>query len=423
MGQIENILNLLKLTSENYEEDTKALILSEDHNGMNAFETALHYAWSGKAMAILIHAASQEDTLKKLMNHVLIKQQKNDKIFANVDSDFWDSALGMILERIDEHETKIKNYKKESWKLSDDNQLGKLQRYAGEESSKLDKYLDIIAHLVSLLSKKNQFDYCAFYDSELLDKNIELLDKLHWSECYTYSKTLQESSTEECFPSFWYLQENNIPFSEASLLHPLTVIAESEHLPLIKHPIVQIYVDICWSSLARYVFYTNLILYFSFFSFLTAFITSHSFSRDPVTFSSVALELTEVCRYATLLLSVLGLLFEVLQMWTKRKQYWTQIENWADLFIFVTTLLLLSIEFAIDYNTVIHSIGCGLIVISAFRGAWILTHLPYLGNKFRMLFSVLTKVFTHSPILLFFILTFALVYYNLLQNQETFSHI
>ena len=40
-----------------------------------------------------------------------------------------------------------------------------------------------------------------------------------------------------------------------------------------------------------------------------------------------------------------------------------------------------------------------------------------------MLFAIVWKVFIFSPVLLFFVLTFALIMHNLLHNQEPFSHI
>ena len=46
-----------------------------------------------------------------------------------------------------------------------------------------------------------------------------------------------------------------------------------------------------------------------------------------------------------------------------------------------------------------------------------------IGHGFRMLFGVLFKVARFSPILLFFILIFSIVFHNLFQNQDPLSHI
>ena len=71
--------------------------------------------------------------------------------------------------------------------------------------------------------------------------------------------------------------KDKVSFHTMFSTHPLTVIADTGCLPLIKHPYVQMYVDISWHSLARYVLYINLLLYLLFLASLCVFITSHKY--------------------------------------------------------------------------------------------------------------------------------------------------
>ena len=256
-----------------------------------------------------------------------------------------------------------------------------------------------------------------------------------------------------------------VSFHRVSSTHPLTVIAETGSLPLIKHPYIQLYVDIWWHSLARYVFYLNLILYMLFLFFLCVFITSHEYvSRDSNVQSANApaivnntnatnttpnntnfnLEVdnrtepkplmsnsgpyitpdrnrTHASASITIILAILGLIFEGFQALTKGRDYLNR-ENCCDLFIFTCTLFIISVALG-TYNSILHVISCILIIIAALRGSVNLTHVPLFGNKFQMLLAVAGNVMTFIPVLMFFIVAFAVAFSSLLQNQEPFSHV
>jgi hypothetical protein len=139
-------------------------------------------------------------------------------------------------------------------------------------------------------------------------------------------------------------------------------------------------------------------------------------------FNSLVPVFTEICRYFTIILALAGLAFEVVQMRTKLRYYWTAHENLWDIFIFVSALVVTVVTLFIDYNRWVHSLGTFTMVCTGGMGAWLLSKMPTkLGNKFVMLFAVVSKVFVFTPVLLVPVVVFALVFHNLLQNQDTFA--
>ncbi len=135
--------------------------------------------------------------------------------------------------------------------------------------------------------------------------------------------------------------------------------------------------------------------------------------------------MTEIVRFVVSILSIVGLIFEFLQIITKRRHYFKLIENWIDLILFTSTLVICLTTLGIRYDKYIHCAGCLLIVIAGLRVAWMFTHVHFLGigHRFRMLFSVLRKVSAFGPLLVFFIVLFSVVFHILFENQEPFSHL
>ena len=234
---------------------------------------------------------------------------------------------------------------------------------------------------------------------------------------------------QECFSEFIPNNDDRErSFHKKNRWHPLTVIGQTKNLSLILHPYVQMYVDICWDSLVRYVFYTHLFLFALFLFFLCSFVTSHNFIHNSTVtlgdgYNMPFSKFTTASAYITITLAVCGLLFEALQLHTKGKDYWKWVENLIDLVIFLGSGALCIVSLVTNYNTLLHGLGCILIIIAALRGALILTHIPLHGYKFRMLLNITKHILQFGPVLLFFILTFAVVFKNLLQNQDSFSHV
>ena len=206
----------------------------------------------------------------------------------------------------------------------------------------------MIKYLPKIAAEKNKFGESMYHYEDLTLLHVEMLDmcKKYYldSECST-------STLSEMFPSLCLLlgQINNhdmlIPYSKAAANHPLSVIADSRNLAIIKHPYVRTVVDACWCYFARRIFAINVGLYIFFLFFLVTFFTTHEIKSDGenIDFSPNVPELTVVSRYGVICLALCGLIFEGLQIIAKRWQYFKQAENIIDLTIFSCTFFMMTI--------------------------------------------------------------------------------
>ncbi len=462
-GHNEIVSDLLDLLRACTSDEIKQVLVFETKGIQTALNVAVSQINPVPILLIALLAAKYKATRTEL-NLFAHTREDEKSPFEDVDHQSWEFVLNHMLAKIKTDETKIsarekniEQLKREGKDVKDDARLNLLN----DARKKLKTYTSRLNYLPLIAAEKNKMDRSGYHYEDLVPLHAELMEKYLK---YNIDEN-PENSLSNIFPSFYCHQEENIVYSEAHSLNPLKVIGKSGHLALIKHPYVVIYVDACWASLARYVFYGNVVLYLFYLILLSVFLTTHRFvaNRDTefaessiqfnrssetdvvqnvsldvgknlsnVGRNSVVLKtevplLTEVSRFGAIVLSIIGMLFEVLQMHTKGlKQYLKQNENKADLFLFLSTLVVLAVTFKyVTYDEFIHGFGCVLIFVAGLRGAWMLTRLQVLevGNGFRMLFSVLGKVFRFGPILLFFILLFAFVYHNLLQNQGPFSKI
>ena len=340
---------------------------------------------------------NKTDDLKPILNRFSYKVEKGDSVFQDRDKSFHEIVVKKILSYLDS-----KKDKESSGYGSDKTHLQLLQicLLFASETNNLGESSFHVGEFVPILS-------------QILDKCMEHLVANH-----------KEGSLSSIFPAFDLISEG-VSYNRASSCHPLVMLAQTNHISLMKHPYIATYVDICWTSLARYAFYTNLTLYFLFLTAFGSFITSHDpeGSVSNTTFKSQNSGLTDASAFATIPLSVCLLIFEILQAMTKGKGYFKLTENSSDLLILIGSLVLTFWSITVGYNSWIHGFGCMLIVIAAIRGSLVLTHVPMVGDKFQMLPSVSTNVVKFLPVLIFFIVTFAIVFKNLLQKQETFSHV
>ncbi len=290
--------------------------------------------------------------------------------------------------------------------------------------------------LMTICAIKNKFGFSYFHYEDKTSKSLKVLNQ-YMKKHLHFDRTLHE-----CFPEICR-ETKSVSCSHAARDNPLTVIGETGNMALISHPYIQTYLNACWTSFVRYIFYTDLTLYLVFFGLLCSFVSSHRFVKDmtPSNDTTISNEehepyvlseslepplpiFSEICRGGTMVLAIFALIFEGLQMKTKKRHYFTHMENYGDLSIFIGALTITIFPLCTGhYTALIHAIGCILIVCSAIRASWTLSHVPYIGGMFRMLFAIVWKVFIFSPVLLFFVLTFALIMHNLLHNQEPFSHI
>ena len=295
------------------------------------------------------------------------------------------------------------------------------------ETNETDEVKTLLRFYILLASEKNDSGVSSFHNVELLQIHSEILDM-----CMEYLDQDIEKDEElsSAFQAFDFLSEG-IPYNKASTCHPLVAIGKSDNIALMKHPYVTTYVDICWTTLARHSFYANVIFYMLFLVFFSTFITTHDLNTSKTnmtsdsnrTFDTRHSSLTNASAYLTILFIIFLLILEYFQAKTKGKKYWTLTENFFDLVILIGSLLLIFQSLITEYNWWTHCFGCILIFMGAIRGALILTHMPLVGDKFQMLLSVSWNVVRFLPVLVFFILFFAIMFKNLLQDREPFDHV
>ena len=289
-----------------------------------------------------------------------------------------------------------------------------------KEEHNWNRNIELRSMYLIIASEKDFSSQSSFDNENLIELHLTVLDK-----CMEYLvENYEEKKLSDIFPAFDFLGDN-VPCHKATTYHPLIKIGQSNHIVLMRHPYIVTYIDFCWTSFTRYVFYTNVLLYILYLIFFCMFITSHYFetSGTDVTFKIPDTTFTNVCGYLSIVWAGVCLFSEFLQVRAKKKKYWRVAENSSDLLIFIGSVVLIVISMSIEYNSWTHCLGCFLIVISALRGALILTHVPLIGDKFQMLLSVSINVVKFLPVLTFFIVIFAIMFRNLLQNQVSFSHV
>ncbi len=357
-------------------------------------------------------------------------------------------------------------------------------------------------NFLGILSKKYQFGVaCAFDYPDVLALNVELLDRYYGDAIKLREPTnkymrnyTDYPSVSECFPDFsltptslegfshthnpikigiGVIKHHPILLSPSSLdeskidtdkkksflgicnEHPLTAIGNSGHLALIKHPFVQMYVDILWHSLARKVFYVHLALYLLFLITFCVFVASHEILENVTSYETIGSNASKVTihyrlgdeqnntvsyksinmKYGTpsvkirllsassnILLSLIGVVFEGLRFKTKGRAYWREIENILDLLIFTSCLCLTSTA-VFSCNCFVHVFQCVLLVVIAIRASVILTPLKFVGYKFRMLLAVAMNVLKFIPVLVFFLIVFSVIFKSLLGDRLPFSNL
>ncbi len=447
---VSDILDTLRHCNSEY---IRKVLLLEGKGKQTALKVAMLMKCRKPIILIALLAVQDEETHRTLKLLAHTRKESDMNPFEEVDSESWHFVLSHILERIKAIEHEISKYENKADQLRRagmNRECNIEHELKKKEEEKVKKYISRLPFLPLIAAEKNKFGQSLYHFDDLLPIHAELLEK-----CQKYSMDTNDGPLlKDMFPSFYYHQRENISYSKAYNMNPLKMIAKSGHLALIKHPYVVTYVDICWGSLARSVFGLNVFFYLLYLILMGIFFSTHTFPdkynvtefsfdcnkpNETDTFQNIHFDIARnlSCKtdsksslasitLASMigLLSILGITFEAFQFHIKREHYWKQLENWVDLSLFSFTIVILIVILAIGYNEVLHGLGCVLILVAGLRGAWMLTHVQFLGigNGFRMLFGVLFQVIKFGgPILTFFILLFFVVYHNLLKNQEQFS--
>ncbi len=289
---------------------------------------------------------------------------------------------------------------------------------------------------MTILAQENKFGFYVFEYSGNTDEIVYIFDKLkeHKVRC--------DKSLCECFPDFYNHFRRSKRFVDLYVHHPLSILGSSGNLALLKHPYIQVYVETAWKSRTQVFFYIYSALYLLFFASLCVYVTTHQFigaatsnnatnsglnttiEYHEYSFQSDFPMLTDFCMGTAAVIAFLGILFEIVRMCILEAYYFENVENIASMTIFPCALLITVVPLVTEYQSWTHGFGCVLIIITAYRGALLLTLVKVwgLGNKLRMLIMGAKHVLFFSPILMFFIVAFAVVFRNLLHNKDSFSH-
>ncbi len=365
--------------------------------------------------------------------NILKSYMRDNGPFASANERFWDSVLSIIFDNISDIEPKI-------IKMEQEIDLSEC-RDEKEKNELLDAKRALIIEsafscVILLLSMKNSLGCSAFDYEGLLPKHLKLFD-LHEKYLIKIDRTLSQ-----CFPDIGF--EVKRSFRTTSNLHPLSVIGKTGLLELTQHPYIQLYINMMWMAFVRYMFYAHLFLYLLFFISLCLFVgTQQLYVTDQLANvtnngqsnmtipakqlyqvyfkTSISAQWSEVFQILTGILAVLMLIFELMQLKTLRKYYFRQLENYPDIFISVGSLVVSFHSSRYGYNSDLHSLGLILILTTAIRVAWMVKHVPVIGDKFRLLLAVVIMVIRFTPVLLFFLATFAVIFHSLFRHQNPFS--
>ncbi len=395
--------------------------------------TPLHLAClCGHPQAALTMLNQLDD---RTVNQIILTKDHNGNYpFALVDKSFTESFLSIALEQ-----KKLWNLKSVKW-------------------------------LITILSQRNRFGMSAFDYEELVKKNEELFG------LYSDEFLRDDNSLSTAFQEFTqhldqiHSLDYRIPYNDIQSAHPLAVIAQSMKLGLIRHPFIQMYVDICWDMFTSKIFYLNVSIHMMFFIFLMMFVSHYQFSfTQPQMFTYSLMStrnittsfkekdlqngtegdlyfktsnnaFTEVFRFGMVIFALLGVIFRVyeiiktnicLRKDTKGrkviKNYMVEnikmTDRYIDILVLITSIVIGITSLIGDYSKWTHNVGCILIICTAFQCLSLLKHAPWVGQQCRMLIVIIRRIILFFPVLAFLVVTFAVLFYNLCQNKEQFSHI
>ena len=217
----------------------------------------------------------------------------------------------------------------------------------------------------------------------------------------------------------------------------LTAIGDAKCLDLIQHDYTKGYLNISWTTHGRYYFFTNLFLYLMVLLLLSTFVVTHQYEKVNGT-SNTDLVFTQKPNwlqhivYPLVMFVSLTLTYEILQMKTKRRHYWSAKHNYTDLTVCLGSLgLSLSVLF-VDYGAWHHRCGAVVLCMAWLNAAWMITKIPSFSKSslpqniilmFTMMFRVIGKVCIFIPVFATFTLTFALCFHTLILVQQPFSNV
>ncbi|CAL4060386.1 unnamed protein product, partial [Meganyctiphanes norvegica] len=229
---------------------------------------------------------------------------------------------------------------------------------------------------------------------------------------------------------------------ELKVNHPLSLMIKYKRLNLLAHPVSISLVKHKWMKYGRWVYYSSLLLYALFLTFLTGYIlTARDWKQFPLNDTNLQkIRQTPGCKelddqsdltqkvlhdagkWTIIVLAVIHVLKEILQFYQARKNYFG-FENLMEWICYVSAVLVV-----IDFND-----GCyvregwqmQLAAASIFLG-WMnlllfIRKFPFVGIYVVMFTDIFNTFARFCVVFLLFIIAFALSFYTVLRDMPPFE--
>ncbi|KAI6650880.1 Transient receptor potential cation channel [Oopsacas minuta] len=242
--------------------------------------------------------------------------------------------------------------------------------------------------------------------------------------------------------------------------HPFSFMVQHSRIDLLNHPLVLTMMRLKWSTRASYLYYGNLISYFTFVFLLTIFTyvvpscdlrfdhelgfdnnrNSNYCGSDPGasnwyvdTYGCSSTRCNEgrvissiVMAAFIIMFAFFRLLFESLQIFGDIKGYFLSIENYLEWFIYVGSIVYVSDVFKIRQevgacgfeNSLIWELGAFVVLLSWFNLVVFLGKLPHLGIYILMFLHVIETFFRVILLALAFLIGFSVSFYMVFRQQN-----
>ncbi|KAL4233751.1 hypothetical protein ACF0H5_008431 [Mactra antiquata] len=275
------------------------------------------------------------------------------------------------------------------------------------------------------------YNYQITFNYEFLD---DLYSVLNWSE---KGSSDSGSSSGSIYDDEDHLTSKARPYTTDSGTfkknHPLMIMVTSQREDLLAHPLVTALLRYKWTKFGRTFYYVNFLVYSIFLTFLTGYIvtTDAPYMNETSTCTSLDAAgyeqplFAKIGKYAIIILAAWNLLRELIQIYQAKLNYlsWENLIEWT---VYVTSLL-----FVIDFEACQSStgyrtrwqwnVGTVAIFLSWINLVLFAQKFPRFGIYVVMFKDILWTFFQFFIVFMLFIIAFALAFFALLQNQDSFS--
>ncbi len=251
---------------------------------------------------------------------------------------------------------------------------------------------------------------------------VEQFDKLY--DEVALQIDVQKKADISDMSKLFVAPEKNQSFNQLKVKSLLTKIGDSGKAELITHPFTQFALALYWRKYARYLFFSFFIFYILFLIFFTFVMNNNEFvnRNGTVIVINTHTHFDYSCIIVTMALAFLQIIFELWQLFKKRWYYIQNWQNYLDNFVYLSALSVCVLMLVEKEHSWSHLLGTIALFAGWVNAAHILTIVPTFGFRFVMLFNVLWNVILFLPVLAIFIFSFALVFHNLVMNNEQFGN-